>query len=233
MHCPAKMSSMMSATTENPASWSCGRRRRRWRLDWRWFYSVDDRRGTRDGIDPVLCLCNSIDHAWPCRCGRRIVEMSVGTPRKANTFATVTGQPSYRRCRRRHHRMGLNHRKKGTCLFAQSPGESDTWPTEFYFREPSTTPPSQKLHRATAADGSGRSWLSKAWQARMKVRWKKEVENNPIVNVTRRIYNYTNDADGFQSHPRRPNVDLIFWYCWQGFGRVSQPVDKRNNNLKF
>lgn len=57
-----------------------------------------------------------------------------------------------------------------------------------------------KLHRGTVADGSGGSRLSearKAWQAGVKVPWKKENEGDPIARVARRIYDYTNDAVGY------------------------------------
>jgi hypothetical protein len=57
-----------------------------------------------------------------------------------------------------------------------------------------------KLHRGTVANGSGGSRLSdhrKAWQAGLRPPWEKEAEGNPIARVVRRIYDYTNDAVGY------------------------------------
>lgn len=57
-----------------------------------------------------------------------------------------------------------------------------------------------KLHRGTVADGAGGSMLSdnrKAWQAGLRVPWEKEQEGDPIARVVRRIYDYTNDAVGY------------------------------------
>lgn len=51
------------------------------------------------------------------------------------------------------------------------------------------------LHRATVADGSGGSEVSKnrkALQAGVKVPWDKEREGDPIARVSRRVYNYVN-----------------------------------------
>lgn len=57
-----------------------------------------------------------------------------------------------------------------------------------------------KLHSATVADGTGGSTLSdhrKALQAAVRVPWEKEAEGNSIARVVRRIYDYTNDAVGY------------------------------------
>lgn len=56
------------------------------------------------------------------------------------------------------------------------------------------------LHRGTVADGAGGHKLSdhrKAWQAGIKIPWNKEAEGDPIARVTRRLYDYTNDATGY------------------------------------
>ena len=56
------------------------------------------------------------------------------------------------------------------------------------------------LHRGTVADGAGGHRLSdhrKAWQAGIKVPWDKEAEGDPIARVTRRLYDYTNHATGY------------------------------------
>lgn len=56
------------------------------------------------------------------------------------------------------------------------------------------------LHRGTVADGAGGSRLSdhrKAWQAGIKVHWEKEDEGDLIARVTRRLYDYTNHATGY------------------------------------
>jgi 2OG-Fe(II) oxygenase superfamily len=53
----------------------------------------------------------------------------------------------------------------------------------------------KKLHRGTVADGSGGSRLSdhrKAWQAAITIPW--DNTEDLITRVTRRIYDYTNDA---------------------------------------
>ena len=57
-----------------------------------------------------------------------------------------------------------------------------------------------KLHRGTVADGKGGHKLSehrKAWQAGIRIPFEKEKDDNPIVRVFRRIYNYTNHAVGY------------------------------------
>jgi hypothetical protein len=57
-----------------------------------------------------------------------------------------------------------------------------------------------KLHRGTVADGKGGHKLSehrKAFQAALRVPWKLETEGNLIAQVVRRIYDYTNDAVGY------------------------------------
>ena len=57
-----------------------------------------------------------------------------------------------------------------------------------------------KLHRGTVADGKGGHRLSehrKAFQAGLRVPWENEAEGNPIARVVRRIYDYTNDAVGY------------------------------------
>lgn len=56
------------------------------------------------------------------------------------------------------------------------------------------------LHRGTVANGSGGSTLSdsrKAWQAGVRVPWEKEGDDDPIARVARRLYDYTNDAVGY------------------------------------
>lgn len=56
------------------------------------------------------------------------------------------------------------------------------------------------LHRGTVADGAGGSRLSdhrKAWQAGIKIPWEKEDEGDLIARVTRRLYDYTNHATGY------------------------------------
>lgn len=56
------------------------------------------------------------------------------------------------------------------------------------------------LHRGTVADGAGGHRLSdhrKAWQAGLKIPWDKEAEGDPIARVTRRLYDYTNHATGY------------------------------------
>jgi 2OG-Fe(II) oxygenase superfamily len=56
------------------------------------------------------------------------------------------------------------------------------------------------LHRGTVADGSGGHTLSdnrKAWQAGIRVQWEKERKRDPIARVVRRLYDYTNDAVGY------------------------------------
>jgi len=55
-----------------------------------------------------------------------------------------------------------------------------------------------KLHRGTVADGAGGHKLSehrKAFQAGLAINWGEE--ENPITRVMRRVYNYTNDATGY------------------------------------
>ena len=54
------------------------------------------------------------------------------------------------------------------------------------------------LHRGTVADGKGGSQLSnkrKAWQAGLKVNWKKE--GDLIAAVSRRLFDYANHATGY------------------------------------
>lgn len=56
------------------------------------------------------------------------------------------------------------------------------------------------LHRGTVADGKGGSRLSdhrKAMQAGIRVPWERESTGDPIARVVRRIYDYTNNAVGF------------------------------------
>jgi len=56
------------------------------------------------------------------------------------------------------------------------------------------------LHKATVADGAGGSELvksRKAMQAGISVPWDKEGDGNPIAAVSRRIYDYVNDATGY------------------------------------
>jgi hypothetical protein len=56
------------------------------------------------------------------------------------------------------------------------------------------------LHRGTVANGSGGSKLSesrKAWQAGISVPWEEESQGNPIAQVVRRLYDYTNHAVGY------------------------------------
>lgn len=57
------------------------------------------------------------------------------------------------------------------------------------------------LHRATVADGKGGSQLSenrKAMQAGIKVQWDKEESGDHIARLSRRVYDYTNDALGLE-----------------------------------
>jgi hypothetical protein len=57
-----------------------------------------------------------------------------------------------------------------------------------------------ELHRGTVANGSGGHRLSehrKAWQAGVRVPWERESEGNPIAKVVRRLYDYTNEAVGY------------------------------------
>jgi hypothetical protein len=56
------------------------------------------------------------------------------------------------------------------------------------------------LHRGTVADGKGGSRLSdhrKAMQAGIRVPWEREANGDPIARVVRRLYDYTNDAVGY------------------------------------
>ncbi len=56
------------------------------------------------------------------------------------------------------------------------------------------------LHKATVADGSGGSELvksRKAMQAGVRVPWEREEEGDPIAAVSRRLYDYVNDATGY------------------------------------
>eukprot|EP00980_Cylindrotheca_fusiformis_P016679 scaffold5024_cov136-Cylindrotheca_fusiformis.AAC.8 len=56
------------------------------------------------------------------------------------------------------------------------------------------------LHRGTVADGKGGSKLSdhrKAMQAGVRVPWEEEANGDPIARVVRRLYDYTNDAVGY------------------------------------
>ncbi|KAL3942440.1 MAG: hypothetical protein SGBAC_003363 [Bacillariaceae sp.] len=56
------------------------------------------------------------------------------------------------------------------------------------------------LHRGTVADGKGGSRLSdhrKAMQAGVRVPWEQESMGDPIARVMRRLYDYTNDAVGY------------------------------------
>jgi len=56
------------------------------------------------------------------------------------------------------------------------------------------------LHRATVADGKGGSEYSasrKAMQAGVRVPWEKEAEGHGIATVSRRLYDYINQATGY------------------------------------
>jgi hypothetical protein len=56
------------------------------------------------------------------------------------------------------------------------------------------------LHRGTVADGKGGSKLSdhrKAMQAGIRIPWEEEGKGNPIPDLFRRIYAYTNNATGY------------------------------------
>mmetsp|Transcript_14115 Transcript_14115/g.29680 ORF Transcript_14115/g.29680 Transcript_14115/m.29680 type:complete len:343 (-) Transcript_14115:180-1208(-) len=56
------------------------------------------------------------------------------------------------------------------------------------------------LHRATVADGAGGSHLQKsrkALQAGVRVPWEKEDEGDLVAAVSRRLYEYVNDATGY------------------------------------
>ncbi|CAJ1930484.1 unnamed protein product [Cylindrotheca closterium] len=56
------------------------------------------------------------------------------------------------------------------------------------------------LHRGTVADGKGGSRLSdhrKAMQAGVRVPWERESKGDLIARVVRRLYDYTNDAVGY------------------------------------
>lgn len=56
------------------------------------------------------------------------------------------------------------------------------------------------LHKATVADGAGGSQLvksRKALQAGVRVPWEREGDGDPIAAVSRRLYDYVNDATGY------------------------------------
>lgn len=56
------------------------------------------------------------------------------------------------------------------------------------------------LHQATVADGAGGSELvksRKAMQAGVRVPWEREEDGDVIAAVSRRLYNYVNDATGY------------------------------------
>lgn len=56
------------------------------------------------------------------------------------------------------------------------------------------------LHNGTVADGKGGSMLSenrKALQAGLKVNWSAEADGDPIAAVSRRLFDYTNHAVGY------------------------------------
>uniref|UniRef100_A0A7S0KAA4 Fe2OG dioxygenase domain-containing protein n=1 Tax=Leptocylindrus aporus TaxID=1398097 RepID=A0A7S0KAA4_9STRA len=58
-----------------------------------------------------------------------------------------------------------------------------------------------KLHRASVADSKGGSQITesrKAMQAGIKVNWQKEKEGDPIATLSRRVFDFTNHATGFE-----------------------------------
>lgn len=63
-----------------------------------------------------------------------------------------------------------------------------------------TTAAEPILHRGTVANGKGGHRLSnsrKAWQAGIRVPWERESQGDPIARVVRRLFDYTNDAVGY------------------------------------
>jgi 2OG-Fe(II) oxygenase superfamily len=87
-----------------------------------------------------------------------------------------------------------------------------------------------KLHRGTVANGSGGSKLSdhrKAWQAGVRIPWEKENQGNPIARVVRRLYDYTNDAVGYNLTVEGQEDLMSIQYFGVGEGSDESPDQYR------
>mmetsp|Transcript_2137 Transcript_2137/g.5933 ORF Transcript_2137/g.5933 Transcript_2137/m.5933 type:complete len:474 (-) Transcript_2137:1490-2911(-) len=88
----------------------------------------------------------------------------------------------------------------------------------------------KKLHRGTVADGSGGSRLSdvrKAMQAGVRVPWDKEHQGDPIAAVMRRLYNYTNDAVGYNLQVEGQEDIMSIQYFGRGLNATESPDQYR------
>jgi hypothetical protein len=86
------------------------------------------------------------------------------------------------------------------------------------------------LHRGTVADGAGGHKLSdhrKAWQAGIRVPWEKEVSGNLIARVVRRLYDYTNDAVGYNLTVEGQEDLMSIQYFGKGKNSTESPDQYR------
>ena len=82
------------------------------------------------------------------------------------------------------------------------------------------------LHRATVADGEGGSRVTdsrKAMQAGIAVPWHEEVNGNPIVALSRRVYDFTNTVNGFQLQPDGQEDLMSIQYFGENYENGEQP----------
>jgi len=78
-----------------------------------------------------------------------------------------------------------------------------------------------KLHKATVADGKGGSRYSearKAYQAGVAVPWHLEEEGNGIATASRRLYDYINEATGYDMKPDGQEELMSIQYFGRGKG---------------
>lgn len=87
-----------------------------------------------------------------------------------------------------------------------------------------------KLHRGTVADGSGGSKLSdsrKAWQAGVRIPWENERKGDLIARVVRRLYDYTNDAVGYNLTVEGQEELMSIQYFGMGKNSTESPDQYR------
>ena len=79
---------------------------------------------------------------------------------------------------------------------------------------------SSKLHKASTADGKGGTTISvnrKAMQASIHPAWAKEQEGDLIATLSRRVYDYTNEALGLGIEEKGQEPLMSIQYFGQGY----------------
>jgi len=88
------------------------------------------------------------------------------------------------------------------------------------------TEAAKTLHVATVADGSGGSHVvesRKAMQAGIKVPWHKEATGDHIANLSRRVYDFTNDFTGYDLRPDGQEDLMSIQYFGENFEKGEAP----------